>query len=133
MALPAAFRLPRRPRRTPGSFVQPGYAASSPPPPSFSDWQQQQLLWHRQAAQTQEHHAALLHLAECQRQLQASNTELLATRQVLHANQSELAVLRSELARCRSPRRHADLPYSGALGCLCAPPPGRLLTRGVLR
>ena len=33
----------------------------------------------------------------------------------------------------RSSRRHADLPYSGALGCLCAPPPGCLLARGVLR
>ena len=102
---PGSLPAPSPP--TPGSFAQPGYAPSSPPPPSFSDWQQQQLLWHRQAAQAQEHHAALLHLAECQRQLQASNTELLATRQVLHANQSELAVLRSELAAL-----HAATPTS---------------------
>ena len=102
---PGSLPAPSPP--TPGSFVQPGYAPSSPPPPSFSDWQQQQLLWHRQAAQAQEHHAALLHLAECQRQLQACNTELLATRQVLRANQSELAVLRSELAAL-----HAATPTS---------------------
>ena len=36
--------LPAPSPPTPGSFVQPGYAASSPPPPSFSDWQQEQQL-----------------------------------------------------------------------------------------